>query len=102
MDMTPQKELVMRAMTLHRRAWLSKVGTGEALGIANSPVVVGDVTISRTSGKWIIELWEGDKSACVYWESEDSKVPCSVKKTQTNKALQILRTAMILDDLSRI
>ena len=98
--MTPQAELVIRAKTLHRRAWLDRTSDDAAFGVFNDDLTVGPVTIKRAAGAWIVMLREGSCETIVYYEPLTGDV--SVEKDCLKQALKHLRERMILDDLARI
>jgi len=103
-DMPPREELLMRAKTLHRRAWLRKSLTdGESFGISNETVRIGDVTIDRSGGRWTVTLRvSAEEYHHIYFDGVEPAGVVETGKVDVDKALSILRAAMILDDLARI
>jgi hypothetical protein len=95
-EMPVIEEIGMRARTLHRRKWLNSLGTNTGFVHPNADVVIGDLKISQAAGAWIVTLLD----TVVYYEhSQDGT---SVEEGHVKKALQILRTAMILEDLADV
>ena len=92
----------MRAKTLHRRRWLNRLGTESGFSTPNTPVIVGAVTIDRLGGSWTVTYRDdvGDYHIVSVGQGGDGAGAGGVNYAE--KALQVLRAAMILDDLARI
>jgi len=98
--MTLKSELVMRAKTIHRKAWLDMAGTvGPHTSVyLKDGVTVNGVKIERVVGSWVVTLI--DEEVIVYYEPMGNAG--SISKRHLLETVKKLRAAMILDDLASI
>ena len=99
-EMTAKEEIDMRAKTLHRRVWLNRMGTATGFERPYSDVSIGPLTIKQMAGSWLVTLVEDGVETIVYYG--DAPRDESVSEEHVKRTLQILRTAMILEDLADV